>query len=197
MATTLMLPFTGLNQSDRNQSLRSFCLRLQELFSRLKQKDNTGLGEGHVLLRDQFVMGLREGPIRQELRRLLRKTPALSFDKVKIEALALEEEQEDDWPPSTCQAVGKQAFRPQSTVTDWKQEFRNEILQEVKEHMAQMAKTIVSEMRDSGKREVNSTQAPLQRTPFNNRNDPRTRPAAGPCKYKWDPTYPLCRVHSC
>ena len=70
-------------------------------------------------------MGLREGPIRQELRRLVRKTPRLSFDEVKMEALALEEEQEDDWPPPTCLAVEKQVLRPQPTVTDWKQEFKN------------------------------------------------------------------------
>lgn len=94
-------------------------------------------------------MGLREGPIRQELRRLVRKTPTLSFDEVQMEVLALEEEQEDNWPPSICLVVGKQAIDPQPTVTDWKQEFKNEILQEVKDQMTQMTKTILSEIKDN------------------------------------------------
>lgn len=99
-ASILKTQFFNFRQEPQ-QSLRAFSLCLRKLFSRLKQKDNTGL------LRDQFIMGLREGPIHQELHRLVRKTPALSFDEVKIEALALEEEQEDNWPPSTCLAVGK------------------------------------------------------------------------------------------
>lgn len=34
--------------------------------------------------------------------RLVRKTPMLSFDEVKMEPLSLEEEQEKQWSPSSC-----------------------------------------------------------------------------------------------
>lgn len=88
-------------------------------------------------------MGLREGPIHQELWRQVRKTPGLSFDEVKMEALALEEEQDEQWLPSTCLAVSKPTPCSQPTVVDWKQEFKNDILKEVKEQMTEMIKTIL------------------------------------------------------
>lgn len=106
-ASTLRAQFFNCRQ-ETHQSLRSFSLRLRELFSRLKQKDPTGLEQGYVLLRDQFIMGLKEGPINQELRRQVRKTPRVSFDEVKMEALALEQEQEEQWTPSSCLAVSRQ-----------------------------------------------------------------------------------------
>lgn len=72
-ASTLRAQFFNCRQ-ETHQSLRSFSLRLHELFSKLKQKDPTGLEQGDVLLRDQIIMGLKEGPIFQELRRQVRKT---------------------------------------------------------------------------------------------------------------------------
>uniref|UniRef100_A0AAV2IZ80 Reverse transcriptase n=1 Tax=Knipowitschia caucasica TaxID=637954 RepID=A0AAV2IZ80_KNICA len=73
--------------------------------NRLKQKDAMGFEQGDLMLRDQFVMGLKDGPIRQELRRQVRKRPALTFDEVKTEALAIEEEQAEQWPPHDCLVV--------------------------------------------------------------------------------------------
>lgn len=92
-------------RQEPNQSLSTFSLRLHELFSRLKQKHPTGLEAGDSLLKVQFVMGLKEGPIRQELRR---KRPCITFNELQLEASALEEEQEEQWTPSGCLAVSKQ-----------------------------------------------------------------------------------------
>uniref|UniRef100_A0AAV2MC89 Reverse transcriptase n=1 Tax=Knipowitschia caucasica TaxID=637954 RepID=A0AAV2MC89_KNICA len=39
-----------------------------------------GLGQGDLVLRDQFILGLKEGPVRQELCRQVRKAPQLTFD---------------------------------------------------------------------------------------------------------------------
>uniref|UniRef100_A0AAV2KUJ1 Peptidase A2 domain-containing protein n=1 Tax=Knipowitschia caucasica TaxID=637954 RepID=A0AAV2KUJ1_KNICA len=64
-----------------------------------------GLGQGDLVLRDQFILGLKEGPVRQELRRQVRKAPQLTFDEVKMEALALEDEQGQQWPAFECTAV--------------------------------------------------------------------------------------------
>lgn len=60
--STLRTQYFNCRQEPQ-QTLRSFALRLRELFSRLRQREDVGLGEGDVLLRDQFIMGLREGPI--------------------------------------------------------------------------------------------------------------------------------------
>uniref|UniRef100_A0AAV2MFS4 Uncharacterized protein n=1 Tax=Knipowitschia caucasica TaxID=637954 RepID=A0AAV2MFS4_KNICA len=66
-----------------------------------------GLGQGDLVLQDQFILGLKEGPVRQELRRQVRKAPQLTFDEVKMEALALEDEQGQQWPAFECTAVSK------------------------------------------------------------------------------------------
>lgn len=135
-------------RQEPNQSLRSFSLRLRELFLRLKRKDDAGLEHIDILLRDQFIMGLREGPIRQELRRQVRKQPALSFDEVKLEALALEEEQDDKWSVEpTCLAVNGPNPSLPKDANDWKQELRREILKEVKEQLTETAKMLVNELR--------------------------------------------------
>ncbi len=54
------------------QTLRAFALRLREQFTRLKRRRDHGLGGEETLLGDQFLLGLREGPVRQSLRVQLR-----------------------------------------------------------------------------------------------------------------------------
>lgn len=50
-----------------------------------------------------------------------------------MEAMALEEEQEEQWMPSGCLAVSRPACSDSKSVVGWKQELRSEILGEVKE----------------------------------------------------------------
>uniref|UniRef100_A0AAV2L2A8 Uncharacterized protein n=1 Tax=Knipowitschia caucasica TaxID=637954 RepID=A0AAV2L2A8_KNICA len=90
-----------LDRTERNTPAKIFGI----LSALLKQKDAMGFEQGDLMLRDQFVMGLKDGPIRQELRRQVRKRPALTFDEVKTEALAIEEEQAEQWPPHDCLVV--------------------------------------------------------------------------------------------
>lgn len=138
-------------------------------------------------------MGLKEGPIRQEVRRQVRKAPRVTFDEVKMEALALEEEQEEEWMPSGCLPVSRPTLCGPKPVTDWKQELRTEILNEVKEQMTAMTKTILDELRDSNRMGLvhprphaalgGSNQAHRPKAPHNN------------AKYKWDPQgRPICNV---
>lgn len=141
----LRAQFFNCRQEPR-QSLRSFALHLRELFCRLKSRDETGLEEGDILLRDQFVMGLRDGPIRQELRKQVRRTPILSFEAVKAEALALEHECQEPWEPSACMSAGVGSSSPRS-ASDWKAEFRKEIMREVQEQMSRLSKTLLDELR--------------------------------------------------
>lgn len=142
-------------------------------------------------------MGLREGPIGQELRRQVWKTPGLSFNKVKMEALALEEEQDEQWPLSTCLTSNKRMPCSQPTVTDWKQEFWNEILRELKVQMTGMTKTILAELRDNGRHDTFSPQSLRPRPHSNNfsRDRFRARTLGGPSNYKWDPQgHPICNT---
>lgn len=180
----LRAQFFNCKQEPR-QSLRSFALHLRELFCRLKSRDETGLEEGDILLRDQFILGLRDGPVRQELRKQVRRTPTLTFEVVKAEALALEHECQEHWEPSACMSanVGSHPSRP---VSDWKVEFRNEIMKEVKEQMSQLSKTLVDELRGH--------QLPPQESaqPEGRWRNPRA--AAMPTnRFKWDPQgRPIC-----
>lgn len=187
-------------RQEPNQSLRSFSLRLRELFLRLKRKDDAGLEHSDILLRDQFIMGLREGPIKQELRRQVRKHRALSFDEVKLESLALEEEQDDSWPAGpSCLAVNRSSPSPQNSATDWKQEFRREILKEVKEQLTETAKVLVNELRA----EINGppcppcppvpTARPRAYSEDSGRTRQRFRTSSNNQDFKWDPRgRPIC-----
>lgn len=184
--STLRTQFFNCRQ-EPNQSLRAFSLRLRELFSRLKQKDTMGVEQGDSVLRDQFIMGLREGPIRQELRRQVRKTPHLSFDEVKIEALALEDEQGEHWPPYDCLAVSRTPPTHSKFATDWKQQLRAEIMNDVKEQMSVMTKTILEELRGAASPPFDASRHPNQ--------SPRPRTPRHNAKFKWDPQgRPICSL---
>lgn len=173
------------------ESLKSFSLRLRELFLMLKQRNEAGLEDGDALLRDQFVMGLREGSLRQELRRLVRKTPTLSFDEVKMEALSLEEEQAEQWSPSSCMAIGKQVPHAQTT-TDWKTELKNELLKEVKDQVAEMSKNILSELQEN-RTVPNTRMKPESNWRTDNRARPASRGIRGTPRYEWDQQgRPIC-----
>lgn len=193
-AAALRTQFFNCRQ-EVGQSLKSFSLRLRELFSRLKEKNAIGLREGDIVLRDQFIMGLKDEHVRRELRQQVRRNPELAFEDVWKESLALEEEQNEVWPTSACLAVS----RPPdcSAVNDWKQAFKAEVLKEVKEQMTEMTKTLLEEIRNE--------RPPLLRGPPRERSysdstwrttsRPQTRSQTPPPqhRYKWDPQgRPIC-----
>lgn len=167
------------------QSLKSFSLQLRELFFALKQRKDAGLGEGDAVLRDQFVMGLRDGSLRQELRRLVRKTPRLSFDEVKMEALVMEEEQAEQWTSSSCMSVDKQVLHTQTT--DWKKELKDELLKEVREQMVEMTKDVLSQFKNARITHDSPRPEPSWRARNGDRG-PRAFP-----NYEWDQQgRPIC-----
>ncbi|XP_052387294.1 uncharacterized protein LOC127934149 [Carassius gibelio] len=107
----------------QQQSLRAFTLRLREQFIRLRGKRDHGLGEGETLLRDQFLLGLREGPVRQSLRVQFRRDPAMTFEDLRAEALALEADQVGVVDSPVCAAVSGEVAAASGTG-DWKQALR-------------------------------------------------------------------------
>lgn len=139
----LRAQFFNFRQGPR-QTLRAYSLKLREQFVRLKGRPDHGLGDGDSLLRDQFVLGLRDGPIRQSIKLQLRRDPALTFESLRQEALALEMDQGETADPPVCMAVGGAATPP---TEDWKQKLRAELLEDVKGQMVELSKTLLEELR--------------------------------------------------
>ncbi|KAL7837443.1 hypothetical protein SRHO_G00271540 [Serrasalmus rhombeus] len=145
----------------------------------------------------QFLMGFLDGDARREvlaleeedrdtpkkeLRKQVRRTPTLTFEVVKTEALALEQECQEHWEPSACMSanVGSQSSQP---VSDWKVEFCNEIMREVKEQMSQLSKTLIDEFRGN--------QRPPQEAARSKDRWRNPRTAAMPVnRFAWDPQGP-------
>lgn len=131
------------------QSIRSFALQLRELLVRLKNRDNHGLGDEDALMRDQFLLGLREGPIRQCLKTQLRRDARLTYEAIRKEALALELDQQETNEQPVNVAASSACAPVQPPTTDWKRELQAEIMKDVKQQMAELSKTLLEELRRS------------------------------------------------
>lgn len=102
---------------------------------------------GKTLLRDQFVLGLREGPVRQGIRLQLRRDSALSFEALRQEALALEMDQGEIAGTTVCMAASSACGPTSTEPIDWKQKLRAELLEDVKGQVAEMSKSLLDELR--------------------------------------------------
>lgn len=85
------------------EGVGAFTLRLRELHHRWRAKEAAGAAGDDEILRAQFAMGLRPGPVQQELQRQLRRTLGMTFTAACTEAKALERElTSDDREAWTC-----------------------------------------------------------------------------------------------
>ena len=186
----LRAQFFNFRQGPR-QTLRSYSLRLREQFARLKGRPDHGLGDGDSLLRDQFVLGLREGPVRRSIRLQLHRDPALSFEDLKQEALALEMDQGETADPPVCTAVSSACALTPPTPVDWKQELRTELLEDVKGQMVELSKTLLEELRWGQRSSMPTTR---EWSYSDGSREPRRHP--GPpvrLKFQWDDQgRPIC-----
>nr|XP_055037252.1 deleted in malignant brain tumors 1 protein-like [Misgurnus anguillicaudatus] len=174
-----------------HQSIRAFALKLREQYACLQRRQDHGLGDEETLLRDQFLLGLREGPLRQNLRVQFRRDPELTFDDLKKEAMALEGDQAEVKETPVCAAVSGPAAA--SEVTDWKQALKMELLKDVRDQMAELTKTLVGELRlGPGKKEEGP--APRERTYSDRGRDGMRRPwQASRPRFEWDEQgRPIC-----
>ncbi|XP_073726583.1 uncharacterized protein [Misgurnus anguillicaudatus] len=134
------------------QPIRAFALRLREQFTRLQTRRDHGLGDGETLLRDQFLLGMKEGPVRQSLRVQFRRDPDLTFEDLRKEALALEGDEVEVSESPVCAAVNE-SVPPPPERTDWKQALKAELLKDVREQMSEISKTLLGELRQGRARE--------------------------------------------
>lgn len=142
---TLRAQFFNCQQGPQ-QTLRAYSLRLREQFGRLKGRQDHGLGEGDGLLRDQFVMGLREGPVRRGIRLQLRRDPTMSFEALRQEALALESDQGEATQTPVRVAASSASVPAPVDSDEWKQKLKTELLEDVKGQMAELSRSLLDEL---------------------------------------------------
>lgn len=144
-----LLSGPSFSTSDKVPGRTAYSLRLREQYTCLKGRRDHGLGDEDTLLRDQFLLGLRNGPIRQSLRLQLRQDPTLSFEALRREVLAQEVDHDETTDPPACMAASGTYIPAASISVNWKQELRAEVMKDVKEQMAELSK-ILSSPRTSG-----------------------------------------------
>lgn len=130
-----------------DEPVQSFILRLRELYSKLHRQDpDSAPSEG--ALRDQFLLGLCDGPLAQALKVYARRHPDLEFADLREEALQLNTEYGHQRPEVTCSVINKQYSSPKlSQDTHWKEQLKQEILEDVKLQMKGLTQDIVAELK--------------------------------------------------
>lgn len=168
-----------------SESVKSFTLRLRELYCRL-QRHNLDDAPSERNLQDQMLLGLREGPLSQTLRTYVRRNPNLDFTAVHSEALLLEEEQRGQGGIDTmCSAVGESQPYTQPT-SSWRAALKQEIMNDVKDQMKGLAQEILNEIKPLMQHSI-SNHSPMYRRP-------RQRPRVHSNSNEWTSDgKPICR----
>lgn len=186
----LRTQFFNCRQGPR-QTIRPFTLQLREQFTRLRGRQDHGLGDEETLLRDQFLLGLREGPVRQSLRVQLRRTPDLTFEELRQEALALERDHTEGMDPPSCLAANAVSGPSAPVTSDWKHALREELKRDIREQMSELSKSVVEELR---RERLHSLPSPRERA-YSDGNRPPERHftrSTGP-RFQWDEQgRPIC-----
>ena len=91
--TSSLLQQFHCRQQRETETVREFSLALQEIVGRLKRRDPDAVAKPDEMLRDRFVLGLRDGDIRRAIKVDLRRKPDLKFEDVRSEALHLAADQ--------------------------------------------------------------------------------------------------------
>ena len=168
------------------ESVSSYILRLRELFCRLRRGDPTA-APSDATLRDQFLMGLVDGPLSQALRVYARRHPDQDFTALRQEALLLDTEHGGMRDTEiACHAINPSIPKPQTI--DWRQELKREILDDVKAQMHGFTKELMNEIRQL----LPPAAAARPRSPPP--PDQRYRRRYVPQQNEWDETgRPICR----
>ena len=74
------------------ETLLEFSLALMGLMTSVKQRAPSGIPNAEVLLRDQFVEHVLDGPLRRELKQFVRRQPTATLLEARSEAIRWERE---------------------------------------------------------------------------------------------------------
>lgn len=140
-----------------DENVNVFILRLREMFSRWREQDEAVAGDTNSLLLDQLMIGLRKGPVKQELCRLLRRDSNLTFVSACKEARALEQELDEEGEDILSQRVRTQAPLTPTYAdseqlkgqirAELKEELMGEVRKEIIEQIKTLSSTLVEEVR--------------------------------------------------
>ena len=180
------------------ESVSAFILRLRELFCRLR-RDDPDAAPSDIVLRDQLLMGLADGPLSQALRIHARRHPTEGFAALRTEALQLATEYRGMCAPEVmCHAVNHVPVSKPSQASDWRQELKREILEDVKMQIQGFFKGLMDEMRQVVQATVAAVRPLSPPPPEPSCTEPRRRYVERQ-KYEWDeagrPICCRCREH--
>ena len=185
----LRLKFFNVRQ-EPGEDVRAFTLRLRELHHQWRAREPLADGTDDELLRTQFSMGLRPGPIGQKIQRQLRRTPTLSFAEAFDEAKALEREQGHAEGAQVCPTFAKTTRTPTPDPpgnTDWqriKETLRTELREELKEQVTLLGRSIVDELQ--GRLNI-SPVAPSPLSPAHSNSTGRSQTSGTATQPSWPP----------
>lgn len=184
------------------ESVNAFILRLRELFSRWRERDAGGTEEGDDLLLDQLMVGLRTGPIKQELSRQIRRDESLTFSAVCKEARALEHELQEGDDVALSQRVSAPAHKDSTTdLETLRTQIRADLQQGLMGEMKEQLKALSASLMEEVKAHLSSRELPTvpQVPSIDHHAVPvsaapmRSRQTTAPL-YQWDPQgRPICR----
>ena len=172
------------------ESVSSFTLRLRELYCGLR-RHNPDTAPSDAVLREQFLLGLCEGPLAQALRVYARRHPDEDFATVRQEALLLDTEHGGMRSPTevTCHAVNPTPVSQPLQEADWKASLKREIMEDVKSQMQGLTQELLKEIRPLLQSTSPHTPSPPQQY---GRRERRHTPTYG--SGDWDEQgRPICR----
>ena len=129
------------------ESVNAYILRLRELYCGLR-RHNRDTAPSDAVLREQFLLGLCEGPLAQALRVYARRHPEEDFAAVRQEALLLDTEHGGTRSPEvTCHAVNPTPVSKPLQDADWKATLKKEIMEDVRSQMKGLTQELMKEIR--------------------------------------------------
>lgn len=129
-----------------NETLRTFALRLREMHRRIEMREEDE-APSDFQLRDQLLLGLREGSLSCALKTYVRRNAEESFASVLEEALKLEEEhQQTETGGAACALIGESnATQSRPHDKHWKQTLKEELLGDLKTQLREMTQELWQE----------------------------------------------------
>ena len=184
-----------------DENVNTFILRLREVFSRWREQDADGTDQQDDLLLDQLIVGLRAGPIKQELSRQIRRDETMTFTAVCSEARALERELQEEEDPTLSHRVMAPTSRDtkvdlEALKDQIRADLRQGLIGEMKEQMKALSANLMEEVKAQlASRDLPPAPRPPPR-------DHAARAPAGPMRgrqtaapsYQWDAQgRPICQ----
>lgn len=171
------------------ETVSSFILKLRELHCRLR-RHNPDEAPSDASLRDQLLLGLREGPLAQALKVYARRNPDETFAALRQEALMLDAEHGNQQPEVTCSSVNNSRVSPNPPQeASWKETLKREIMEDVKSQMQGLTQELMREIKPLLQPTTATPQPPTQprserRRPFSAANDwdEQGRPICRQCR---------------